>query len=57
MRVFDSLERIVAALVDEVREPGGYADPWDGTQVSSGFRTPRMKTGGCTATTRVVPMK
>ena len=48
------LGRLVATLVDEVKEPGIYTVAWDAGGVSSGVYFYRLKAGGFMETRKMV---
>lgn len=62
VRVYDVAGRIVATLVEEVKDPGRYTTIWDGTSsegsgVSSGVYFYRMEAGSFTSTRKVAYLK
>lgn len=57
LRIFDVLGRMVATLVDEVREPGTYALTWNASGFPSGMYLCRMVSGPFSATRRLMLVK
>ena len=62
IRVYDVTGRIVATLVDEVKDPGRYMAIWDGTssdggRVGSGVYFYRMAAGPFTSTRKIAHLK
>ena len=62
VRVYDITGRIVATLVDEVKDPGRYTAIWDGSsseggRVGSGVYFYRMEAGPFTSTRKITHLK
>ncbi|TET47521.1 T9SS type A sorting domain-containing protein [candidate division TA06 bacterium] len=62
VRVYDITGRVVATLVEEVKDPGRYSAVWDGTssggsRVSSGIYFYRMEAGSFTSTRKITHLK
>ncbi|MEK9136155.1 MAG: YCF48-related protein, partial [Bacteroidota bacterium] len=57
LKVFDILGREVAALVNEVKQPGTYNLSWNAGSHSSGLYFFRLESGGFTETKRMLLLK
>lgn len=57
LRVFDALGRVVTTLVNDVKEPGNYSVPFDGSDLMSGVYFYRLQAGSFIETKRLVLMK
>jgi len=57
LKMFDMLGREVATLVNEVRQPGEYAVPFDGRELASGVYFYQLNAGEVVNTKRLVLLK
>jgi hypothetical protein len=57
LRIYDLLGREVATLINEVKQPGMYAVPWDGSGCASGVYFYRLSTGNFVQTRRFVLLR
>lgn len=54
LKVYDVLGRMVATLVDQIRQPGEYTVTWDAEKIPSGIYYCRMISGNFTSTRKMV---
>jgi hypothetical protein len=57
LKVFNALGREVATLVNEVKQPGDYTAPWDGSGAASGVYFYRLQAGYFIATRKLLLLK
>jgi hypothetical protein len=57
LKVYDVLGREVATLVNEVKQPGTYAVPFDGSGMASGIYFYKLQTGGFVDVKRMILLK